>query len=408
MKTTKTLLALTAGGLMAFAAVWPAQPGEPPPIPTGQETATETNKPSLWNKLSEFISPSPQFEAYRSQTLFGSTVRGSDHAKLGEFGNCLIDLPQGRIVAGLVSSGGLLGIGETVRAIPVTAFRYDETEKTLTLTADNRTFRQAPAFDASQMNNVAQLAAAYRQFGQEPYWLGGTRQAVRETDQPAGHAQTPSNVKKATQLIGMTVRDSSQQDLGEIRDLVLDLHSGHVLYAVLAQGGILGVNDKLHPIPPQTFGFSDNGKALTLNATREQLERAPQFTKASWPALSDPKWASDVYTYHHAPMYWRPPHADMTKGATELMRQPVREAEGKPAIQEPTPALSSLSSQFMAAIKADEVLASVADRIQITEEGGTVTLTGEVDSQAQKDAAAKAAKNLAGVTHVDNQITVRE
>lgn len=408
MKTRKRLLAFTAGGLMAFAVAWPALPGEPPPIPTGQEKATETNKPSLWNKLSEFISPSPKFEAYRSQVIFGSTVRGSDHAKLGEFGNCLIDLPQGRIVAGLVGSGGLLGIGETVRAVPVTAFSYNETEGTLTLSADKRTFRQAPVFDASQMNDMTQLVVSYRHFGQEPYWSGGTRQAVRESDTPAGQAAAPSNLKKATQIVGLTVRDSSQQELGEIRDLVLDLNSGHVLYAVLAKGGILGVNDKLHPIPPQAFSFSDDGKVLISNTTRDQLERAPQFAPASWPALSNPKWASDVYTYYHAPMYWVPPHAEMTKGATELMRQPVRETEGQPAILEPTPTTASLSSQFRAAIKANEVLAPAADRIQITEDGGTVTLTGEVDTQEQKDAAAKAAKNLAGVTHVDDQITVRK
>ncbi|MBI5383151.1 MAG: PRC-barrel domain-containing protein [Verrucomicrobia bacterium] len=418
---TTRLLALTAGGLMAFALAWPALPGEPPPTPIDKEKTdtnkavpevTDTNKSSAWNKLSDLLAPGPQFGADKSTDLLGKTVRGSDNAKFGEFGDCLIDLPQGRIVAGLVKSGGLLGIGETVRAIPPTAFQYNETERTLTLNADKRTFHQTPAFKASQMDDVAQFVASYRQFGQEPYWSqGGTRQAVREAEPsaaPAVASAAPSNVRKATQIIGFTVRDSAQQELGEIRDLVLDLKSGHILYAVLAQGGILGVGDKLYPIPPQALSFADTGKALVLNMSRDQLERAPQFTKENWPGLSDPKWASDVYTYYHAPMYWLPAHMEKDKGATELMRQPVREAEDKPAKVETAPATSPLASKIVEALKADSALASVAESIEITAEGSVVTLKGTVDTEEQKEAVVKAAKNTDGVTEVDDQITVRK
>jgi hypothetical protein len=258
---------------------------------------------------------------------------------------------------------------------------------------------------------VAQLAAAYRQFGLEPYWSEGTRQPVREaetTAEPAAARAAPANLRTATQLIGLTVRDSSHQEVGEIRDFVLDLKSGRILYAVLAQGGILGVADKLYPIPPLALSFADAGKSLALNTTRDQLGRAPQFTGENPPSVKDPKWAADVYAYYHAPMYWRTPPAEMNKGATELMRQPVREPEAKPAQVGRAPAASPLATAIMDAFQADPVLAPVADRIQIIDAGGVVTLMGEVNTAEQKETAARVANIAAGVTQVENQITVRQ
>lgn len=411
MRSMKTRMrVLTVGGLVAFTVTAFALPGEPPSVPDAKENATEQNKPPLLDKTSEPAAAMTQIEAYRTSELFGKTVRGSDNSKLGEFQNWLIDLPQGRIVVGLVGSGGILSIGETVRAIPPTTFHYNETEGTLTLNTDKRTFHQAPAFNARQLDDVGQVVAAYRQFGQEPYWqVDSTRQLVREGDKSAEQptrSTAPSNLEKASQIIGRTVHDGSQQELGEVRDFVLDLKSGRILYAVLAQGGILGVGDKLYPIPPQAFTVSDKG--LALNTTREQLERAPQFTRESWPSVNDLKWASDVYTYYHAPMYWLSGHSEMNRMAPDLMRQPVRQAEGKDAKLEPAPAAAPLKGKILEALKANDALALLADRIQITEDGGHVILKGEVDTQEQKESIVKTVKDTAGVAQVEDRITVRK
>lgn len=410
MKMKTRLLALTAGGLMAFVLERPALSGEQPAPPPGKESVSEKNNLPLMDKLSALLTPSPQLEAYRCDDMHGRAVQGADRSKLGEFQNWLIDLPQGRIVVGEISTGGLLGIGETLRAIPASIFRYNEMNHTFALNTDKRTFHRCPAFNEKHVNDVGQLVVSYRQFAQEPYWsAGGTRQAVRENEKAAGNpaaSPAPSNLKKSSQMIGSTARDPSQQELGEICDFVLDLKSGRVLYAVLAQGGILGVGDKLYPIPPQAFGVSEAGKALVLNTTREQLARAPQFTKDSWPVLSDPKWASDVYIYYHAPMYWLPPRPEMNKGATELMRQPVRQAEEKAAHLGTT--ASPLAGKVMEAIKADSALAPLTSQIQITEEGSQVTLSGVVGTDQQKEALAKVVKNTPGVTQVEDQVTVRK
>jgi sporulation protein YlmC with PRC-barrel domain len=397
------VLALTVGGLVTFVPAWPAQ-ADNPPAPGSSGTEAKSDTSPMWNNSS-----TPQFGAFRSKDLLDKSVRGSDNAKLGELDNWLIDLPQGRITAGLVNSGGLLGIGATTRAVPASCFSYDESARTLSLNADQRTFHLAPVFNANRMDDLSQLVNSYRQFGQEPYWTkGSTSQPVRESEKESGHAIAPSNLNKATHIIGFTVRDSSHQDLGKIQDFVVDLKSGHLLYAVLAQGGVVGVGEKLYPIAPQALSFSEAGDELTLNMSRAQLEHAPQFAAGSWPALNDPKWASDVYTFYHAPMYWTGPHPSMSKGATEMMKQPVRE----PEIKENQPAMSvsesALIEKVRAAFKADSSLAPVADGIDIAQKDGVVTLKGQVDNEQQKDALIKAAKTAAGVSDVKDEITVRK
>src|SRR4051812_26000292 len=46
---------------------------------------------------------------------------------------------------------------------------------------------------------------------------------------------------KASGLLGMEVRNSENQKLGEVKDLVMDMNSGRVSYAVLSVGGFLGI-----------------------------------------------------------------------------------------------------------------------------------------------------------------------
>lgn len=64
-----------------------------------------------------------------------------------------------------------------------------------------------------------------------------------------------------------------------------------------------------------------------------------------------------------------------------------------------------LTAKVHAAMARDPGLKTLA--INVDSEGNNVTLKGEVDSQATKDAAEKAAKQVDGVGTVRNQLTVK-
>jgi sporulation protein YlmC with PRC-barrel domain len=109
-----------------------------------------------------------------------------------------------------------------------------------------------------------------------------------------GEIQKSSHVgklNKATGLIGMTVVNQQNEKLGSIKDMVMDLDSGKVSYAVLSIGGFLGIGDKLIAIPPSAFSVSGTQNSLVLNADRARLERVPGLAENEWPSVGDPRFA---------------------------------------------------------------------------------------------------------------------
>ena len=97
---------------------------------------------------------------------------------------------------------------------------------------------------------------------------------------------------RASQLIGMKVRNAQGEDLGDIRDVVLDVNNDRVHYAILSFGGFVGLGDKLFAYPVRMFGLGSDARSLTLNVAKEQLENAPGFETRSWP-----RWNAREDTY---------------------------------------------------------------------------------------------------------------
>lgn len=93
---------------------------------------------------------------------------------------------------------------------------------------------------------------------------------------------------KASGLLGMEVRNPQNEKLGEIKDLVLDLKSGKISYAVLAVGGFLGLGEKLLAVPVDVFQVSEQDGNLVLNADKAKIQAAPGFAATNWPLVDDP------------------------------------------------------------------------------------------------------------------------
>src|SRR5919201_869381 len=59
----------------------------------------------------------------------------------------------------------------------------------------------------------------------------------------------PRWCSRASKLIGADVENPSGQNLGDIKDIVLDPQTGQIAYAVLGFGGFLGMGEKYFAIP---------------------------------------------------------------------------------------------------------------------------------------------------------------
>ncbi len=109
----------------------------------------------------------------------------------------------------------------------------------------------------------------------------------------------------ADTLIGNDVYNSKNEDLGDIKEIMLDMRSGRVAYAVLSYGGFLGLGEKLFAVPWSALKLDTHNKRFTLEAEKSKLEHAPGFDKDQWPNMADPSWQRDIHAY-----YGTKPHDD--------------------------------------------------------------------------------------------------
>jgi sporulation protein YlmC with PRC-barrel domain len=127
--------------------------------------------------------------------------------------------------------------------------------------------------------------------------VGGT-QSYWDNDGPG------PRIMAADTLEGDNVVNAQGEDLGEIKDIMIDVPSGRVAYAVLSFGGILGMGDKLFAIPWQALQLDPENHRFILNADKERLKNAPGFDKDHWPSMADHTWATDIHSYYGSRPYW--------------------------------------------------------------------------------------------------------
>lgn len=111
-------------------------------------------------------------------------------------------------------------------------------------------------------------------------------------------------VMAADTLTGNEVRNGADENLGEITDIMLDVPTGRVAYAVMSVGGVLGMGSKLFAIPWSAMQLDTDSKCFRLNVAKERFDQAPGFDKDHWPSMADQRWAEDVHAFYEARPYW--------------------------------------------------------------------------------------------------------
>lgn len=88
----------------------------------------------------------------------------------------------------------------------------------------------------------------------------------------------PVSGMQASDLIGATVRTASDEDAGEVSDLIID-QDGRVVAVVVGVGGFLGMGEKRVAISwdEVTQGGTADELELQIDQTREELSLAPEY-----------------------------------------------------------------------------------------------------------------------------------
>ena len=108
----------------------------------------------------------------------------------------------------------------------------------------------------------------------------------------------------ATSLIHDKVVNLNGESVGRIEELMIDVTTGRVAYAVLSFGGFLGIGNKLFAVPWSAVTVDEAKKRFVLNVTRESLAKTRGFDKGHWPDLNDLEYATGVYHHWGATAHW--------------------------------------------------------------------------------------------------------
>ncbi|SDZ95490.1 PRC-barrel domain-containing protein [Microbulbifer marinus] len=115
-------------------------------------------------------------------------------------------------------------------------------------------------------------------------------------------------VLSASSLEGDSVKNRQGEDLGTIKEIMLDTESHSIAYYVLSFGGIMGLGDDLFAIPPEAMRLDAKNKCFILSVDKEKLKKAEGFDKDNWPNMADPKFRSNIYSQYGVQQHSQPKH----------------------------------------------------------------------------------------------------
>jgi sporulation protein YlmC with PRC-barrel domain len=126
--------------------------------------------------------PGPDVMA--ASTLDGNKVMSSDGEHVGKISAIMLDVRGGRIAYAVLSSGGFLGMGDSLHAIPWSALTLDTDDKCFLLDASAERIRTAPSFDKDNWPSMADMQwgrSVHAHYNRSPYW-SATRDVVEERE----------------------------------------------------------------------------------------------------------------------------------------------------------------------------------------------------------------------------------
>jgi sporulation protein YlmC with PRC-barrel domain len=107
----------------------------------------------------------------------------------------------------------------------------------------------------------------------------------------------------ANTLVGNSVYNLENDDIGNIKEIMLEMSTGNIRYAVLSFGSFLGMGEKLFAVPWSALTLDTDNKRFVLNVEKDRLQDAPGFDQDHWPNMADETWANDLHRYYRTTPY---------------------------------------------------------------------------------------------------------
>lgn len=204
----------------------------------------------------------------------------------------LVLAPEGTIQYAVLSQGGIAGVGSTYFAVPWDVFdvKHANGKWAFYLDMSKEALGKAPMLQDTSYKDLM-----------KPEWVTKVHDYFHpRTERETRIPPAVTMVLRATKIINAKLKNTQNEDLGKVEELLLD-RNYRVAYAIIGHGGVLGIGESFIPVPWSKLRLTYNREttAITpgIDATKAQLEKAPLVKGDNYATMLAPGFAEQVERY---------------------------------------------------------------------------------------------------------------
>jgi len=222
------------------------------------------------------------YRAMRASKMIGMQVRNPEGKKLGKISDLVVNMNTGDVRYAMLEFDAGIFKDEQLFAVPTTQLRMaaDRDDLVYNMTRDKL---ERAGIDRNAWGNRKPLDTAYQ----------GKLDKVWGVAQPSQGALA----HRASDLIGKDVNSRSGEDIGDIKDLVINMATQKVHYAVLAFDPSWTSPEQLYAFPLRSFALTDDRDKVVLDIDKARLQKLKVFTEGDLAKLNDRTWVTDIDRY---------------------------------------------------------------------------------------------------------------
>ena len=203
---------------------------------------------------------------------------------------------------------------------------------------------------------------------------------------------------RASDIIGSNVRNSAGEDVGDIKDLLIDPSSGKISTVIISTGGFLGVADTVSAVSISEFRYDAEAKAYRPALSKEHLPAGEKYPAEEWkaPPATKMKEARDAIG------------GDVTKPDNTARNERDMDKKNLTPLDQGTSEADLQLTKEVRSFVVGSDLSFNAKNIKIISKDGQVTLRGVVESEEERKKVLQVAKDGAGTAKLIDQLEVKK
>lgn len=236
----------------------------------------------------------------RATKIVGKNVFNARGETLGRIYDLVLTPDTQRISYAVLSHGGVWGIRSKFFAVPWQDVQVGPLGQ-IKLAADKSGLEQMRGFDKRNWPTRG-----------DPDIVGSSRSAADEQSMSPSadlmgveRTWTSRDVRRCrvTTLTGHKVHNAMDENLGTIKDFVIDARDGQIVYTIVSFGGRLGIGERCVAVPSSEIHILPRQKIARLDIDKRTFHSVA-FDPKAWPDLVSGQYAQRVRDTFEAGPYW--------------------------------------------------------------------------------------------------------